>query len=501
MKIIFGNRKLYITIALVIIALVLTMTYFITNQKPPELVTTTVETGPVRQLVSVSGIAEAEQTAELAFPVVGTVRDVLVAVGDVVAVGDTLVTIDARTLYADRQDALAAITQAVATRDELVNGPTASARTVTGETIESKQKALETTRESEAQKVINTYRTLLSSNLTAYSKDATEDAMPPTISGTYACDEEGVYKIEMYSSSAESGYSYKLSGIETGTFTTSTVQPIPMGNCGIRIQFDPNSNYNRSVWYIDIPNTKSITYVTNRNAHALAITQAESAITLAAQAVTLAQADAQNQNAPARSEAITRANASISQAQARLHRIDATIADRALVAPFAGTITEVSVLPGETVTTAPIITLLANDIYKITARIPEIDIGKLVEGQAVEMMFDARVGEIVLGDVAFISPQATEIDGVSYYEAIIRFQELPSWMRSGLNADIDIIINEESNSLRVPKRFITTNDTGYEVLRKDGETIASTTVQVILEGNDGFMAITGLTAGDTLVAP
>jgi pyruvate/2-oxoglutarate dehydrogenase complex dihydrolipoamide acyltransferase (E2) component len=198
-------------------------------------------------MVSVSGIAEAEQTAELAFPVVGTVREVLVEVGDKVAAGDTLVTIDARTLYADRQDALANLAQAIATRDELIAGPTASARTVTNETIASKQKTLETTRESEAQKVTNAYRTLLSTDLTAYSKDANEDATPPTVSGTYACNDEGIYKIEMYSSSAESGYSYKLTGIETGTYSVSTEQPIPLGNCGLRIQFDANSTYNRSI--------------------------------------------------------------------------------------------------------------------------------------------------------------------------------------------------------------------------------------------------------------
>ena len=501
MKLIFGNRNLYIGIALGIIALVIGTIYLVTKEKPVELVTTVVEAGPVRQMVSVSGIAKAKQTAELAFPTSGTVREVLVEVGDEVAVGDTLVRIDARTLYADRQDALAALAQAVATRDELISGPTDSARLVTTETLASKQTTLETTRESEAQKVTNAYRTLLSADLTAYSKDANEDAEPPTVSGTYTCNQEGIYKLEMYSSSAESGYSYKLSGIENGTYVVSTEQPVPMGSCGLRIQFDSGSNYGRSVWYIDIPNTKSSLYVTNRNAHALAITQSESAIAQAEQALTLAKADKNNQNAPARTEAVTRANAAITQAKARLSRIDAVIADSSLKAPFAGVITKVDILPGETVTNAPIITLLASNAFEVTARIPEIDIGKLQEGQAVEMLFDARADELIMGEVTFISPQATEIDGVSYYEAVINFDEIPSWMRSGLNADIDIIIAEEITSLRVPKRFVTKTDSDYEVLLQNGKIIDSLPVSVILEGNDGFMAITGLNSGDTIVAP
>lgn len=501
MKILFNNRKTYIGIALAVIGAVLILIYKISHQAPPELVTTTAEIGSVRQLVSVSGIAKAKQTAELAFPTSGTVREVLVDVGDEVAVGDTLITIDTRTLYADRQEALASLAQAIADRDELVAGPTASARSVTNENLISKQTALETTKESEKQKVNNAYNTLLSNDLTAYSKNASENAVPPIISGTYNCNKEGTYKIETFSSQAESGYSYKLTGIETGTYVVSNEQAISLGNCGLRIVFDSNSNYRNSIWYIDIPNTKSASYVSNRNAYSLAVTQSKSAITLAEQAVTLAKADAQNQNAPARTEAITRANATISQAKARLNKIDAIIADKALKAPFAGVITEMNVLPGETVGTEPIITLLASNAFEVTARIPEIDISKLQTDQAVEMLFDAKSDEVVLGNVTFISPEATEIDGVSYYEAIISFKENPSWIRSGLNADIDIIVAEESAAIRLPKRFVTKISNGYEVLLKSNNTVASTSVDMILEGNDGFMAITGINNGDTIVAP
>jgi RND family efflux transporter MFP subunit len=241
--------------------------------------------------------------------------------------------------------------------------------------------------------------------------------------------------------------------------------------------------------------------LTNFNAYTLAVTQAESAIALAEQAVTLAKADATNQNAPAREEAIARANAAVTQAQARLTRIDSTIADRTLTAPFAGTITEVDILPGETVGTEPVVTLLADSAFDVTARIPEIDISKISIGQPVEMYFDARASELVTGTVLFISPQATEIDGVSYYEATITFTVTPLWMRSGLNADIDIITAEQAKGVRVPKRFVTKTETGHVVLHKQGEQIATTTIEVIFEGNDGYLAITGITEGDILVAP
>jgi multidrug efflux pump subunit AcrA (membrane-fusion protein) len=335
-----------------------------------------------------------------------------------------------------------------------------------------------------------------------YSNEPNEDAAPPVVSGSYTCTEEGTYRLELYSSGSQSGYSYYVTGIESGTYSASTQQAIALGNCGLRIIFDDNSNYGRSVWFIDIPNQKSPSYVQNRNTYALTVTQAESAIANAQQAVTLAQANATNSNAEPRSEALVRANASVSQAQAQLAKIDATIRDRVLRTPFSGTVTDIDILPGETVTTAPVLTLLGEASFEITARIPEIDIGKLATGQKAELVFDARSTEVLTGTVDYISLVATLIDGVAYYEARIVLPETPAWLRSGLNADIDIITKEATGNLRIPSRYLVDSETGYQVLlQQANQQTSSTTVDLILEGNDGYAAITGLTEGDILVAP
>lgn len=495
------TKPTYTLIAIAVIIFVAYMIHGVSTRTDSTLITTTVETGSVRQLVSVSGVTSAKQSAKLAFPVGGIVTSVLVDTGSIVATGDTLITLDARTLYADRQNALAALDRAQADLAELLEGPSGSAREVTSETLASKEAALTTTKETETQKVNNAYHALLSAGLSAYSDDPNEDAVPPTISGTYGCDTEGMYTLEVFNSKADSGFSYRLTGLETGTYVASIEQPIALGSCGLRIQFNASSFYNNSVWHIDIPNKKSPQYVTYRNAYTLALTQANSAIELATQAVSLARADASNQNAPARSEAVIRAEAAVTQAEAQLARTNATIADRTLRAPFSGTITEIDVLKGETVSTLPVVTLLGDNAFEVTARIPEIDISKISANQTAEMRFDAQPTTIVTGTVTFISPQATEIDGVAYYEAKIQFNEPPTWMRSGLNADIEIITAQSTDVLRIPKRFLHQTASGYQVLVKHNNTTATTTIEIILEGNDGYVAITGVMAGDTLLAP
>jgi RND family efflux transporter MFP subunit len=501
MKKLFHSRYFYVTSAFVVILAIVLMMFGVGKNEQVSQITSVVETGSVRQLVSVSGIAEAEQSAELAFPVSGIVKTVHVKKGDVVSSGDILVELDQTAQYVDRADALSLITLAVANRDELVSGPTNSDRDVTSQTLEQARDALTTTKQNEERKISNAYQNLLSGGLTVYSDDPDESAVPPTVSGSYTCDTEGTYSLTVYSSSAQSGYSYRITGIESGTYTVSTQQAVALGECGLRIQFDPASNYNRTVWNIDVPNTKSTSYISNRNTYALTVTQAESAIENAQRAVTLAEANATNENAAPRTEALVRANTAIEQARAQLARIDTTIQDRILRAPFAGTVTDISILPGEAASTAPVLTLLAKSDFEITARIPEIDLGKIQSGQSVELVFDAKSAEVIYGSIDFVSLQATEIDGVAYYEAHIILEETPQWIRSGLNADVDIIIDEVTDNLRIPKRFLIKNDGEYSVLIQDKNKTSTSTVELVLEGNDGFVAISGLNRGDIIIAP
>jgi RND family efflux transporter MFP subunit len=501
MKRFLRHRFFYIgTAFLLILVMVLLMLGVGQNNKETGVLTT-VELGSVRQLVSVSGISEAKNNAELSFSSTGLVESVLVNVGDTVEAGAILATIDSATALADRQEALAALTKAKANKIELVAGPQSESRQVTSKTITLKEQALATTIETEANKVKNALNALRSNELTAYSNDADEDAVAPNISGTFTCDAEGVYEIEVYSSRSESNYSYKLSGLESGGSTASTLQAIPLGTCGLRILFDANSTYGNTTWYVEVPNTTNESYVTYKNAYELAKTQAESAITLAEQDLALAKATGASTNAPARSEALVRADADIAQAEARLARAESSIVNSVLRAPFSGTVTELDISVGEISTLEPVITILADSAYTMTARVPEIDISKLTVGQKVEMVFDAKEDEHVTGVTSFISLKPIIIDGVSYFEAYIDFENTPTWMRSGLNADVDIILSETSQALRLPKRFVTETNGTYTVLLRNGETTATTTVSVTLLGNDGYVAFTGLNEGDIVVAP
>jgi HlyD family secretion protein len=496
------STTIKIITGILLLGAVIAVFVFQSDTGDENLITTVVERGDVQDIVSVSGFIEAKNTAGLSFPVVGIVTDVFVEEGAEVEKGDLLATLGSAKLVAQRADAMAILQKTRAARDELLDGPTQEARSVTKTTVATAEESLASTIQIEAEKVANARAALLSNDLEAYTDDSTQVAAAPTVSGSYTCDEEGTYTLSVYNSGTYSGFSYMLSGLDQGTYSASDRQPGPLGSCGLSVKFTENDPYRDSEWNIKIPNTKSSSYVAYKNAYDLALQEQAQNLQAAQNAYALATDNATFANATPSSAAVRQADASIASAQANIAQIDAQITDLSVIAPFDGVITNVDVRPGETAGATPVITILAQDAFELKARIPEIDITKVTTGQHASIVFDAQSNQTLSGTLKFISPLATEIDGVAYFETTITLDQSPEWIRSGLNADIDIIVSEKSDALRIPKRFLIQEEIGsFSVLLLDGKNVSQTNITTLSTGNDGYVAITGLNEGDTVIAP
>lgn len=466
-----------------------------------EFVTDKVERGNIREIVSVSGLIKADSTADLAFPVTGVVKSVNVKEGDNVATGDSLITLDTASLAAERREAIGNLNIAEADKRELVSGVRTESRDITAIGVASAAAELERLTKEEDEKVKNTLRSLYSSDLEAFPVYKSTDNMPPTVTGTYTCEDSGAYELEMFSSKADSSYSYKLTGLESDVSSAYTSNPGTLGSCGLRIQFPLGERFGSTDWTIPVPNQNGASYVTNLNTYELALKQRNNKVAAATEALDLARKEQLLENAAPRSEARDRANADISKNQARVAAIDAMIADRILKAPFDGVVTDLNTKTGETVGTTPIVTMVSEETFEITARIPEIDIAKINVGQPAEIIFDAAADQILEAKIVFVSPVATEIDGVAYFEAKLQFINPPIWLKVGLNADVDIITNEVIDTLRVPKRFVfEEGDNKYILVRENNITIKQG-VKTGFSGNDGYMEIFDLKPGTIIVAP
>jgi len=482
---------------LLLAATIATAWWFISNQNVSTPTTVTAEIGTVTTFVSVSGTATVDDIIPLSFPKSGTVSGVFVSRGEEVATGTVLATIGDTALQAEYSAAISELTRTKANRDEIINGQTNEEAEVTATIIANAETALYNTIRTEQAKVETARTTLFNSGLSAAATDPEITSPPPVVSGSYTCTAEGVYTIEMYRSRTLSGYSYNYSGIESGSGNASTNQPGPLGNCGLRLQFTPNASYNNAIFTITIPNTKSQTYGTNRALYEQALVQEEANISAARRALDLALNQGSVATAGARVERLIAANAVVAATEAKLAQISYALSENALRAPTSGIITNVSVVSGQTVNSTPVITLFSPRQTLVTARVPEKDVAKITLGQTTQLVFDANPAEIIYGEITFLSPIQTIVSGIPYYDAVIKLQSTPAWLRSGMQADVRIITQKLDNVVRIPRLFLVDG----QVLVKTGNIINNISPDIILVGSDGFVAVAGIEAGSEVILP
>ena len=129
----------------------------------------------------------------------------------------------------------------------------------------------------------------------------------------------------------------------------------------------------------------------------------------------------------------------LENAQSALAAAEAQLQDLELRAPFAGTISDISVRKGEWVTPGQPILLIADlsGLQIETTDLNEIDAARVKVNNPVILTFDALPGVEVKGIVESISPKSSEGSGVNY-TVVIKMDELPALLRWGMTAFADI---------------------------------------------------------------
>ncbi len=204
-----------------------------------------------------ASIISSGSNISLSFPKNGRVKEVLVENGQKVYKGQILAKLSA-------PDSEGAVNQARGAL-ELAKAQYASLNS-----------QYETTKKQQDLIVKSAYNVLLSSGLEAIPEDE-QSLNIPTISGTYICGKEGSYKINPYKSGdTDTGFSFEYSGLENGTTSIKSDNPVPLGNCGLQIKWTNLDEFDDSIdWNINIPNTKSSVYLTYKNAYELALQNRE----------------------------------------------------------------------------------------------------------------------------------------------------------------------------------------------------------------------------------
>jgi HlyD family secretion protein len=234
----------------------------------------------------------------------------------------------------------------------------------------------------------------------------------------------------------------------------------------------------------------------------------------AKQTVAVAEAQLASIVSPVKQQDINLARAQVSQAEANVASVVKQIEDSQLFSPLDGVVTVVNYSKGEQFmpSSLPFISLLVDNVFEIEVDVSESDINKIKIGDQVKISLDAFGDDLVFsGEVYFIEPAQTIIQGVVYYKVKIKFTSLEDWlsensqMRSeikvGMTANLEITTAYRDKVISVPARAIIQKDDNQRIVRLlVNEQLIEVVVKLGLRGDDGLVEIIeGIKEGDEII--
>lgn len=470
-------KKRYIFGAVLIVIVVIVI-LSVVNQKPDlggDILV--VERKDLAQEVELSGQVKAKSDILIAAEASGIVKEVLVQTGDIVEEGQRVMSLDQKDALVGIAKAKAGVSAEEAKLAELYSETEGGSSSSEREAIKAQQDVL----------VVKAYEELLNSDLQAYPENEKEQddlVGAPLISGTYGCEEEGSYIMEVYRS--VNGSSFRHSGLEYGTQAVSTDHYLSMGDCGLYVKFEEDYE-SKGSWIVPIPNVRSSTYATVLGVYNSALKNRDVALS----------------QATVKTEDILVQEARLAEAQASLMSAYNTLNNLILTSPIDGIIASVDVDPGEFVASGQEVSRIISDgDLEIVAYVPEIDLGKLEIGTQADITLESYGDdEIFSARLVSIAPSAETIDSVPSYEVKLVFNFPDEKIKSGMTADIIIKTGERKGVIAVPARAIAFNGRtkSVVVVYEDGTTEERIITTGLRSSTGEMEIISGLEGGESIL--
>lgn len=383
---------------------------------------------PVRAAGKVIPAAE----ADLAFPSSGQVRTVSVAVGDTVAPGDLLVALDSTAADAGLVEAQAALFRAQANFDELKAGPRVQEIAAANARVEAAQARLDQLSTPAGESDIAAARASLAAAQAALQQLSAGPRQEQRIAALAdLANAEAVLK------QAQSAYDQVKDRNDVGMLPQS------------RDLQQATNNYEAAQARYDLlfagPEADAMAAGRAQVQQAQAaldrlVTPATPSQVAEAEAqVRSAQAELDLLRAGARDQTLAVAAVAVTEAEAALRRAQSAQEATAMRAPFAATITALSVSPGEMVQPGQVVLTLA-DLARLqveTTDLSERDVTRVAAGQPATVIVQSSNDQLP-GQVTAIAPASTIVGGDVVYAVIIDLDQQPDTLRWGMTVDVEI---------------------------------------------------------------
>ena len=172
-----------------------------------------------------------------------------------------------------------------------------------------------------------------------------------------------------------------------------------------------------------------------------------------------------------------------------------------LDAPFTGVVAKQDAKVGQVVGALETIGVLNSEGgLIIEANVPEADIGRIVVDGKAEVDLDAFPNQKFEAEVVKIVPGEVIIDGVPTYKVTFHFQTPMILAKSGMTANISVVVAEKTDALAIPSRVLDFRSDGVFVKVLVGGETTDRKIIIGIRSSDGFVEVlSGLAEGEQII--
>ncbi len=480
---------------------------------PPQLIT--VQRGDIAEKVIVTGSTKPVQAIDLAFERTGKIVRVNFDVGATVRAGTVLVELGHGELAGQLKEAEANVAAAQAKLDALKRGARPEDIQITRTQLSKAE-----------QDLANDYNGVLSTLSDAYAKS--DDAVRNQVSALFSNADIGTpqltfgvndsqMQIDVQAQRSTAGAELNawkaelnaLSAAASSNSTTTLEQALKNGQSHLAVVLTfLNKTMDAIVAAPSLSSATITTYKTNvttaRGEVSASINNVNgSSQAIASQKFVVNQQRNQlaSQVAGSTEEDIRAQEAVVAQMAASVTVTQAQLNQTVMISPIDGIVTRQDAKVGEiAAANKSLVSVISAGNLEINVNIPEVDIGKIILQDRVDITFDAFPGESFFGKVAKIDPAETVADGVVNFKVTVTLDKPDPRMKSGLTANLGIETVKKSGVLSLPQVAIVQNDQGTFVRKYAGGNTKDYPVKIGIRGQDGNVEIlSGVSEGDSVV--
>jgi HlyD family secretion protein len=155
----------------------------------------------------------------------------------------------------------------------------------------------------------------------------------------------------------------------------------------------------------------------------------------------------------------------IAAAEANVQALENTINQSKIIAPFDGTVTDISAVSGQIVSSGDTAVRIDNlDNLVVKVEVSEVDINKISESQKAIVTFDALPEKDYEGQMSLISSAGSNASGVVEFSVTVKVLNADTNVKPGFTAVVSIITSNVENALLVPNGAIVSRDGSSAVI-------------------------------------